>query len=190
MADLKKLAIFISGRGSNMQSIVNACQSGEISAEVSIIISNKADAAGLDFAKNKNIPTAVINHKEFPSRMAFEDALQEALAPYDVDLICLAGFMRVLTDHFITKWPEKILNIHPSLLPKFKGLHPQKQALEANESESGCSVHYVVPELDSGPVILQKTVPIEANDTEETLSARILEQEHIAYPEAIRKILA
>lgn len=172
-----------------MQSIVSACQSGNIPAEVALIISNRADAAGLAFAKNKNIPTAVINHKDFPSRMAFEDALQEALAPYDIDLICLAGFMRVLTDHFITQWPEKILNIHPSLLPKFKGLHPQRQALEANESKSGCSVHYVVPELDSGPVILQKTVPIEANDTEETLSARILEQEHIAYPEAIRKIL-
>lgn len=190
MADLKKIAIFISGRGSNMQSIVKACQSGEIPAETSIIISNRADAAGLDFAQSKNIPTAVINHKDFSDRTAFEDALNEALRPHAIDLICLAGFMRVLTDHFIAKWPNKILNIHPSLLPKFKGLHPQKQALEAGENESGCSVHYVVPELDSGPVILQKAVPIIAGDTEESLSARILEQEHIAYPQAIRKILA
>lgn len=183
-----KLAIFISGRGSNMLSILKACSDPDYPAQVELVFSNRPDAAGLKTAQEYGISTEIVDHKEHNSREAFEEQLSASLANYDIDLIVLAGFMRVLGDDFIEKWPKRIINIHPSLLPKYKGLHPQERAINDGESESGCSVHYVIPELDSGPIIGQKRVPILDGDTADTLSKRILVQEHILYPEAIRLI--
>lgn len=189
MVQKLKLAILISGRGSNLKAIIQACQNSKFPATIDTVISNNPDATGLDYAQDANIHTHIINHKDFETRESFDNAIHQYLEPRDIDLICLAGFMRILSGQFAERWPMKIINIHPSLLPHFKGLHPQKQALEAGAKESGCTVHFVVPELDSGPIILQKHVSIENNDTEEALSERILKQEHVAYPEAI-KLLA
>ena len=189
MVQKLKLAILISGRGSNLQAIIQACQDETYPASIDTVISNNPDAAGLEHAAAANIHTHVINHKDFETRELFDDAMHQYLEPRNIDLICLAGFMRILSSQFAERWPMKIINIHPSLLPHFKGLHPQKQALEAGAKESGCTVHFVVPELDSGPTIIQRHVPIEQNETEKSLSERILKEEHIAYPEAI-KLLA
>ncbi|MCK5385413.1 MAG: phosphoribosylglycinamide formyltransferase [Alphaproteobacteria bacterium] len=183
-----KLAIFISGRGSNMLSILKACENPDYPAEVKLVFSNRPDAAGLKVAQEKSIAVEVIDHKAYDSREAFEEQVSKCLKNYDVDLIVLAGFMRVLSDSFVKQWPERIINIHPSLLPEYKGLHPHERAIKDGKTESGCSVHYVTPELDSGPVIRQKRVPILPGDTAETLADRILAQEHILYPEAIKII--
>ena len=183
-----KLAIFISGRGSNMRSIVEQSKSADFPAQVGVVLSNRPDAPGIDYAKSQNIPTEIVDHKSFTSREAFEAEIQTRLAKYDIDLIVLAGFLRVLTASFIEKWPNRIINIHPSLLPDYKGLHTHERAIADGKAEGGCTVHFVVPEIDSGEIIVQKRVPIIPGDTPETLSARVLEQEHIAYPEAIRKV--
>ena len=183
-----KLAIFISGRGSNMLSILEACEDHDYPARPVVVFSNRPDAAGLKVAQEKNIPTEIVDHKAYASREAFEEEVSQRLDNYDVDLITLAGFMRVLSDEFVEKWPERIVNIHPSLLPEYRGLHPQKRALEDGKTESGCTVHYVIPELDSGPIIGQRRVPILPGDTEDSLADRILVQEHILYPEAIKLI--
>ena len=183
-----KLAVFVSGRGSNLQAIIDACENPNFPAQISVVVSNVPDAFGLERAQSANIETAVVNHKDYDGRESFEAALQEELGNHDVDLICLAGFMRILTAGFIDQWPEKIINIHPSLLPKHKGLNTHQRAIDVGDDMSGCTVHYVVPEMDSGPIIVQKSVPILDNDNEETLAARVLEQEHIAYPEAIELI--
>lgn len=183
-----KLAVLISGRGSNLQAIIDACSVPNFPAQISAVISNVPGAYGLERAKTASIPTATINHKDYDSREAFEEAMSDTLEHYDPDLICLAGFMRVLTSQFVDRWPDKIINIHPSLLPKYKGVDTHKRAIEAGDEEAGCSVHWVTEELDSGSVILQKSVPIIAGDTEGTLAARVLEQEHVAYPEAIERI--
>lgn len=189
MTDTKlNLAVFISGRGSNLQSIIDACQDPDFPARVSLVLSNKSDAYGLERARKVGIPTVVILHKDYPTREAFEDAMLAELAGHPVDLICLAGFMRILTPHFINRWPDKIINIHPSLLPDYKGLNTHERALADGKKEAGCTIHYVVPEMDSGPIIMQKRVPILTGDTPEILAARVLEQEHIAYPEVIRKL--
>lgn len=185
-----KLAVFISGRGSNLQSIIDACKDKNFPAEISVVISNVPNVAGLDRAKKANIEHVVIDHTQYDSREKFEDALHRALRPYNVNVICLAGFMRVLTPHFIDKWPDRIINIHPSLLPKHKGLNTHQRAIDAGDEASGCTVHYVVPDIDSGATIVQKTVRIEDGDDAETLAARVLEKEHLAYPEAIRIIAA
>lgn len=182
------LAVFISGRGSNLQSIIDACRNPDFPARISFVLSNKSEAYGLERAHKSGIPTAVVLHKDYPTREAFEDAMMAELARHPVDLICLAGFMRILTPHFINRWPDKIINIHPSLLPDYKGLHTHERALADGKKEVGCTIHYVVPEMDSGPIIMQKRVPILPGDTPDTLAARVLEQEHIAYPEAIRKL--
>lgn len=181
-----KLAVFISGRGSNLQSLIDACEGPDFPAEIVVVVSNRADAYGLVRAQNAGIPTLIIPHKNYETREAFEQAILDGLRPLTVDLICQAGFMRILTPHFLNHFHGPIINIHPALLPKFKGLHTHERALEAGESTSGCTVHYVSEGVDEGEIILQKTVPILPGDTAETLAARVLEQEHIAYPEAIR----
>lgn len=185
---LLKLAIFISGRGSNMLSILKACEKPDYPAKTELVFSNRPKAAGLRIAKKHGIATEVVDHKAFGTREAFEEQVSKRLSNYDIDLIVLAGFMRVLSDGFVEQWPERIINIHPSLLPKYKGLHPHERAIKDGETESGCSVHYVTPELDSGPVIGQRRVPILPGDTPEILADRILTEEHILYPEVIRRI--
>lgn len=169
-----------------MLSILEASKNPNFPAEVVLVLSNRADAKGLKTAQSSGIPTELIEHKEFNTREDFEDEIQDRLESYDIDMIVLAGFMRILTGSFIEHWPDKIINIHPSLLPAYKGLHTHQRAIDDGQKEGGCSVHFVIPDLDSGPVILQKRVPIMDNDTAEALSARVLEQEHLAYPEAIQ----
>lgn len=184
-ADKINLAVLISGRGSNLQALIEACEQDHFPARITVVISNKSDAGGLKRAEKHDIPTLVIPHKEFASRDAFEDALIKAIVPYDIDVICLAGFMRVLTPHFIDHYAGRIINIHPSLLPDYKGLNTHERVLKDGASQTGCTVHYVVPDVDSGDVIVQKIVDVLPDDTVETLAARVLEQEHVAYPEAV-----
>ena len=178
-------AILISGRGSNMMALVEAARDPAYPAEAACVISNRADAKGLDFAAACGIATAVIDHKAYPSREAFETALDQALRRRNVEIIALAGFMRVLTAGFISRWAGRMINIHPSLLPAYKGLHTHERALADGVKTHGCSVHLVTPELDGGPVLLQAEVPVLAGDTPETLGARVLEQEHKIYPQAL-----
>ncbi|GJL86012.1 MAG: phosphoribosylglycinamide formyltransferase [Micavibrio sp.] len=180
------LAVFISGRGSNLQSLIDACQEDNYPAQISVVLSNKPNVQGLERAKKAGIPTLTIPHKDFETKEAFEGTILEALKDYPIDLICLAGFMRILSPYFIGHWPDKIINIHPSLLPDYKGLNTHERALADGQKEVGCTIHHVVPEMDSGPIIMQKKVPVLDGDTPETLAERVLEQEHIAYPEAVR----
>lgn len=184
------IVILISGRGSNMISIVDAIESGSLDAKVAAVISNRPDAAGLEFAQQANIPTAVINHKDFDSRELFDQALAKEIDQYSPSLVVLAGFMRILTTEFVEHFAGKLINIHPALLPKFKGLNTHQRALDAGEKEHGASVHIVTPELDDGPVVMQARVPVLTDDTEQTLAARVLKQEHTLYPEAINKLLS
>ena len=180
------LGVLISGRGSNLQALIDACQKPEFPAKISIVISNVPDVHGLERAKNANIPTATVPHRDYKTREDFEKELQKVLKDSEVDVVCLAGFMRIVTPTFINKWPGRMINIHPSLLPDYKGLHTHERVLQDGKKETGCTVHYVVPEMDSGPIIVQKRVPVETGDTPNSLAARVLEQEHIAYPEAVR----
>lgn len=180
------LAVLISGRGSNLQSLIDACAASDFPAEIKIVISNVPDAYGLKRAEAAEIPAVTVNHKNHSSREDFEDALMAVIKPHDVRAVCLAGFMRVLTPHFINQWLGRLINIHPSLLPDYKGLNTHARVLADKKSESGCTVHYVVPDVDSGEIIVQKRVPVEPGDTEETLAARVLNAEHQAYPEAVR----
>ncbi len=184
-----KLAVLISGRGSNLQSIIDACAAPDFPAEIEIVISNRPDAFGIERAKNAGLKTAILDHKNFATREAFEDALQDILTAQPIDLVCLAGFMRVLTSTFVNKWTGRMINIHPSLLPKFKGLHTHERAIEAGENESGCTLHYVTPDMDDGPIILQRKVSIAKDETPDSLAAKILREEHIAYPDAIRAVI-
>ncbi len=181
-----KLAVLISGRGSNLQSIIDACKQDDFPAEISVVISNRPDAYGIKRAEKAGIKIKIIDHKNYEDRASFEEDLHNELIKYQPDIIVLAGFMRILTADFVRKWQDHIINIHPSLLPDYKGLNTHARALADNKKEAGCTVHYVVPEMDSGPIIVQKKVPIIKGDTPETLAERVLKQEHIAYPEAIR----
>lgn len=181
-----KLGILISGRGSNLQALIDACANADYPAEIAIVISNKADAAGLDRARRAKIKTAVIDHKKFSTREKFDCRVTKELNKEKVQLVCLAGFMRLLSPEFATEWRDRLMNIHPSLLPKFKGMHTHVAALAAGEKTHGATVHFVRPALDDGPIILQTEVPVLPDDTEETLAARVLEQEHIIYPRAVR----
>jgi phosphoribosylglycinamide formyltransferase-1 len=183
-----RTAVLISGRGSNLQSLIRACADPKFPAEIALVISNIEGAGGLDHAKAANIATKTISHKSFPSREAFDAALDAALAEAQIEFVCLAGFMRILSDWFARRWEGRIVNIHPSLLPAFKGLNVHQQALDAGVRVAGCTVHYVVPELDSGPIIAQATVPVLPNDTADTLAARILTEEHRLYPLALKMI--
>jgi len=184
-----KLVILISGRGSNMVSIMAAIATGRLNADIVAVISNRANAAGLTAAAADGIATAVVDHTEFESRDAFDRVLADTVDRFKPDLVVLAGFMRILTADFVTHFNGKLLNIHPSLLPKFKGLDTHQRAIDANELEHGATVHFVTAELDGGPIVLQATVPVLANDDASTLAKRVLEQEHQLYPNAIKKII-
>jgi phosphoribosylglycinamide formyltransferase 1 len=189
MTALKKLGILLSGRGSNFEAIADSIQAGKLPAEIAVVISNRADAAGLASAKRRGLRTALIPSKG-RVREEHDREVMAALREAKVDLICLAGYMRLLSPEFVRAFPNRILNIHPSLLPAFPGLEAQKKAIEHGAKVSGCTVHFVDEHLDHGPIILQKTVPVLDGDDEHALAARILEQEHIAYTEALRRLLA
>lgn len=187
------LAVLISGSGSNLQAIIDACRDENFPAEIKVVISSTPDAYGLERAKKAGIPTLGLNYKAFETRESFEAIIQNELGNYHIDLVCLAGFMRVLTPSFIAKWSHKIINTHPSLLPKFGGtgmygMHVHKAVIKAGENVSGSTIHYVIPDVDKGEVILQKEVSVHSDDTPETLAAKVIEQEHSAYPEAIKAI--
>lgn len=184
----KRVAILISGRGSNMTALVEAARAPDYPAEIVGVFSNRADAPGLKFAADAGVPTAVHSHKDFASREAFDAQVQAVLDGWNAEIVCLAGFMRIFSTGFAARWTGRMLNIHPSLLPLFKGLKPQQQALDAGVTESGCTVHWVIPDLDDGPTILQRRVPVLPGDTADTLAARILVEEHIAYPEALARV--
>src|SRR4051812_20223112 len=186
---MKKLGILLSGRGSNFEAIANNIENGSLAAEIAIVISNVPDAGGLEIARRRGLKTLVIPSTG-KKREAHEAEVIAALQSAKVDLICLAGYMRLLSANFVRAFPHRILNIHPSLLPAFPGLHAQKQALEFGVKVAGCTVHFVDEDCDHGPIIVQRSVPLLHGDTEETLGARILEQEHIAYSEAIQKVLS
>ena len=177
-----RIAVLISGRGSNMRALLDACNHGTLPAEISLVVSNRADAEGLQAAREAGIETACIAHADYPSREAFDAALVHRLQQVDPDLVALAGFMRILTPVFITPFAGRLLNIHPSLLPKYPGLHTHQRAIDAGDSEAGSTVHFVTPELDGGPPVLQARVPIRADDTADSLAQRVLEMEHAIYP--------
>jgi phosphoribosylglycinamide formyltransferase-1 len=183
-----KLAVLVSGRGSNLQAIIDSIEKEELDADISIVISNTKDAMALSRAERHNIKTTFINPADYLSKRAFDTALIEKLKEYPIDLICLAGYMRILGEEVIQTFKEKIINIHPSLLPAFPGLNSQKQAIEYGVKFSGCTVHFVDSGIDSGPIISQTVVPIYDNDDEKSLSERILEQEHHLYPKAIKMV--
>lgn len=183
---MKNLVILISGRGSNMVAIAEACAAEGWDARIAAVISNRSDAGGLAYAQQKGIPTAVVNHREFEDREAFDTALAQVIDGFAPDLVVLAGFMRILTAGFVQRYAGRMLNIHPSLLPAFPGLHTHRRAIEAGCKVAGTTVHVVTPELDHGPVIVQAVVPVRPDDTEDTLAARVLVMEHQAYPRAVR----
>jgi phosphoribosylglycinamide formyltransferase-1 len=185
----RRLAVLISGRGSNLQSIIEAIAHGELDATIAIVVSNRADAGGLPRARDAGIETLVLGTRNYASRDAYDQALAEALLSRDVGLVCLAGFMRLVGAPLLRAFPDRVLNIHPSLLPAFPGLEAQRQAIEHGVRVSGATVHLVTAELDGGPIILQASVPVLDGDTPDTLAARILIQEHRIYPEAIRIVL-
>lgn len=183
----RRVAILISGRGSNMAALIKAAAAEDYPAEIAVVISNRADAGGLEKAKASGVATVVIESKPFgKDRAGFEAALQAALDQHRVELICLGGFMRLFTAEFVRRWYGKMLNIHPSLLPSFPGLDPHGQALRAGVKISGATVHFVIPETDAGPILMQGAVGVSDHDTSETLSERILEVEHRIYPDALR----
>jgi phosphoribosylglycinamide formyltransferase-1 len=186
---LKTLGVLISGRGSNLQAILDAIREGTLHARVGVVLSNVADAPGLERARKAGVPAEFLSHKDYPSRERYDEALVERLRAHDVDLVCLAGFMRLLSPVFVRAYTGRILNVHPSLLPSFPGLCAQRQALEHGVKVSGATVHIVDEELDHGPILLQRAVPVLDGDDEESLSSRILEQEHQIYPEAIALML-
>lgn len=183
-----KVGVLISGNGSNLQALIDACKDPAYPAEITAVISNKDDAYGINRASEAGIATHVINHKDYKTREAFDEAVQQMLKRHNVEIVCLAGFMRLLSPWFVRQWDGRMLNIHPSLLPKFKGAHAIRDALAAGEKVTGCTVHFVVPEVDSGPVILQAEVPILKNDTEQSLAERIHVEEHKIYPQALKQI--
>lgn len=183
---MKNIVILISGRGSNMEAIVRACASEGWNARVAAVISNRPDAAGLAFAKSRGIATAVVDHTGFADRDAFDDALANVVEGFGPDVVALAGFMRILNPAFVRRFEKRLLNVHPSLLPAFTGLHTHRRAIEAGCKAAGATVHFVTNALDHGPIIIQAVVPVLPGDTEATLSARVLSREHVIYPRAVR----
>lgn len=187
MAGKKRVAILISGRGSNMVAIARAVKRGKIpKAEIAVVLSNKPDAPGLKKAQQMGLETLCISHKDFPNREDFDRRIVEELRKRRVDLVCLAGFMRILSPYFVSQYRNRIMNIHPALLPSFPGMQAQKDALEHGVKYTGCTVHFVSEDVDAGPIIIQKVVPVRDDDDADTLAARILKQEHKIYAEAIR----
>lgn len=185
----RRLGVLISGRGSNLQAIIDAVRDGRLDATIAVVISNRRDARGLERARAAGIETVALSHKDYPSREAFDAAIVDELRRRDVGLVCLAGFMRLLSQTFVSAFPNSILNVHPSLLPAFAGLDAQRQAWEHGVKVSGATVHIVTPELDAGPIIRQAAVPVVNGDTPDSLAARILVEEHRIYPEAIQAVL-
>ena len=179
------LVVLVSGSGSNLQAIIDASSNPDYPAEIVAVISNIEGVKGLERAEKAGIPTAVLDHKNFPDRESYDFALRELIDSYHPEIIVLAGFMRILTDEFVNTYLGKMLNIHPSLLPKYKGLNTHQKAIDAGDERHGATVHFVTPDLDSGPLIIQAEVPVLANDTSESLAARVLEKEHQIYPQAI-----
>jgi phosphoribosylglycinamide formyltransferase-1 len=186
----KRVGILISGRGSNMAALIAAARARDYPAEVVLVISNRPDAHGLPIARAAGLEARIVDHKGFSSREAFDAAVEAELLEARIDLVCQAGFMRIQSEAFAKRWLGRQLNIHPSLLPAFKGLNPHKQALDAGVRISGCTVHFVTPELDAGPIVAQAAVPVREGDTPETLAARILTAEHRIYPAALRLVAA
>ena len=185
----KRVAVLISGRGSNMAALIETAKAKDYPAEIALVLSNVPDAAGLKRARDAGVATAVVDHRPFGNdREAFERALDAALNARRIELVCLAGFMRLFTPWFVGRWSGRLINIHPALLPQFKGLHTHRRALEAGVKRHGATVHFVVPETDAGPIIVQDWVPVHDGDTEATLAARVLEVEHRIYPQALRLV--
>jgi phosphoribosylglycinamide formyltransferase-1 len=185
----KRVAVLISGRGSNMVSLIEAANDPAYPADIALVLSNRADAAGLARARAQGIATAVVDHTPFgQDREAFERALQAVLEQHRIDIVCLAGFMRLFTPWLVRKWEGRMLNIHPALLPAFKGLHTHERALAAGVKEHGATVHFVVPEMDAGPIIAQGRVKVADDDTPDTLAARVLAEEHRLYPQALKRV--
>ena len=185
MSRRKNVGALISGRGSNLQSLLDSCRAPDYPAEIVLVVSNRPGAPGLERARDAGIAVLTIDHKAYPSRSAFDADLDRALRDAGVDIVCNAGFMRLLTAEFVEAWRDRQLNIHPSLLPAFRGLHPQQQALDAGVCISGATVHFVRAEMDAGPIVAQAAVPVRPGDTAEVLAARILEAEHNIYPQAL-----
>lgn len=183
-----KLGVMISGSGTNLQAIIDACNTPDFPAEIMVVISNRPSAKGLDRARSNNIKAVCINHKEFEDRASFEGKIHECLKENSVELVCLAGFMRLLGADFVGRWKDRMINIHPSLLPSYKGLHTHQRAIEDGVRFGGCTLHFVRPEMDDGPIIMQAIVPIAPEDTEESLIQKVLVQEHVLYPAGIRLI--
>ncbi|MEJ0052145.1 MAG: phosphoribosylglycinamide formyltransferase [Methylovirgula sp.] len=184
----KRVAIFISGRGSNMRSLVEAAKAPDYPAEIALVFSNRPEAEGLAFAKAQGIATAAVDHKIHAGRDEFEKSVQILLDLHRVELICLAGFMRLLTANFVRAWEHRLINIHPALLPAYRGLHTHERALADGVKIHGCTVHFVVPEMDQGPIIAQAAVAVLDDDTSDTLAARVLKQEHLIYPAALARV--
>jgi phosphoribosylglycinamide formyltransferase-1 len=185
----KRVGVLISGRGSNMTALIEAAEAKDFPAEIVLVLSNRPEAAGLVRAREAGVATGLVDHTAFGNdRAAFERALDAKLQDHHIDLVCLAGFMRLLTPWFVGRWSGRMLNIHPSLLPEFKGLDTHRRALEAGVKRHGATVHFVVPEVDAGPIVVQDWVPVHPDDTEATLAARVLELEHRIYPEALRAV--
>jgi phosphoribosylglycinamide formyltransferase-1 len=183
----KRVAVLISGRGSNMAALIDAAKNKNYPAEIALVVSNIPEAGGLAIAQSAGIATEVVDHKPFgKDRAAFEQALQAALDKHRIEIVCLAGFMRLLTAEFVGRWQERMLNIHPALLPSFKGLDTHKRALETGVKLHGATVHFVVPEMDSGPIVAQGAVAVQEDDTEDTLATRVIKVEHRLYPLALR----
>ncbi len=186
----RRLGVLISGRGSNLQAIIDAVRDRRLDASIAAVISNRPDAQGVHRARLAGLDPVALDHRTFPSREAYDAALVDELRRRSVGLVCLAGYMRLLGSTFLDAFPDAVLNVHPSLLPAFPGVHAQGQALAHGVKVAGCTVHFVTADLDAGPIILQATVPVVAGDTDETLAARILVEEHRLYPEAIGMVLA
>jgi phosphoribosylglycinamide formyltransferase 1 len=182
------LGIMLSGRGTNAQALIDACAQPDFPARIALVLANKPEAAGLQRAKAAGLPTALIDHRAYPERQQFEAAVDAALRAAQVELVCLAGFMRVLTPWLVARWHDRMINIHPSLLPAFPGVDTHARALAAGVRCSGCTVHYVRADVDAGPIILQEVVPVLAADTPDILAARVLQAEHQLYPQAVRLI--
>ncbi len=181
-----KVGVLISGRGSNMDALINACRNEDFPARIVCVLSNKAEAPGLQIAEQDNVPTHVVDHRQFESREDFDAQVTKILRSYEVDVVCLAGFMRILSSAFVSDWHNRLLNIHPSLLPAFKGLHVHERVLEAGVRFTGCTVHFVRPEMDEGPIIVQSAVPVMPDDTPDSLARRVLNTEHRCYPHALK----
>ncbi len=181
-----RLAVLISGSGTNLQAIMDAQKAGTLDAEIAVVFSNRANAAGLERAAQAGIPTASLDHRDYPDREQFDQAMIEVLTPYAPDTVVLAGFMRILSAVFVRHYAGQLINIHPSLLPKYRGLNTHARALEAGDSEHGCSIHFVTEELDGGPLIAQAPIAVHANDTVDSLSKRVQQREHLLYPQVLQ----